>query len=249
VIKRAYKAADVSGNGFVGRQEFGRFLKYLEFFNTNWSKFEQIEGNVQLSGRLTLSEFKRASAKLGLYLETNAAGVTASGSKSFAGKSVSTADAPDAAMAFQAMRSLTKDRILMVEFCSWVARKRCPADDEWMDTTKYAHMKPKQVYKLGMMYKTGEGVEKDLVEAHVCFKSAAARGSVSGKLLLHDPRLNLAKPNQPDRNVCCELAVANLPLQHVSLFRGPPIQYQRSIVVLSCLHGCPVPPAVRVLDD
>lgn len=187
VIKRAYKTADVSASSFVGRQEFGRFWQYLEFFNTNWSKFEQIADNVQHSGRLTLSEFKRAAAKLGLYLESNAAGATASGGKAFAGKSASNADAPDAAMEFQTMRSFSKERILMVEFCTWVARKRCPADDEWMDTTKYAHMKPKQVYKLGIMYKNGDGVEKDLAEAHICFKSAAHRGSVSGKYLHTTP--------------------------------------------------------------
>ena len=37
-------------------------------------------------------------------------------------------------------------------------------------------MKPKSVFKLGMMYKTGQTGKKDLDEAYVCFCSAADRG-------------------------------------------------------------------------
>ena len=42
-IMRAYKAADKSGDGFVTRNEFGYFLRFLQYYNNLWSLFEAID--------------------------------------------------------------------------------------------------------------------------------------------------------------------------------------------------------------
>ena len=42
-IMRAYKAADKSGNGFIGRKEFSYFLKYIVHYNELWRTFQQID--------------------------------------------------------------------------------------------------------------------------------------------------------------------------------------------------------------
>lgn len=173
IVRRAYKAADYSGNGFIGRQEFNKFLRFLEFFNNFWAIFQGIEKDLQQPSRLTISEFKRAAARLGMFLDSGKASAVPSAGRS--------RDDMDAVAEFKGMRTFRNDRVLMVDFCTWAARKKCGADQTWHDTTKYAHMGPKEVYKLGTLYKRGDGVERNLEEAYLCFKSAANRGSVSGR--------------------------------------------------------------------
>ena len=62
-LMRAYKAADVNQDGWVGRKEFGRLLEYLVYFNNLWHRFEEID----LSGdqRLSLEEFAAGCVAVG----------------------------------------------------------------------------------------------------------------------------------------------------------------------------------------
>ena len=63
-LMRAYKAADVSGDGFIERREFKKLLHYLVYFNNVWHLFEQVDANGDR--RLDLSEFKRGCAVVGV---------------------------------------------------------------------------------------------------------------------------------------------------------------------------------------
>jgi hypothetical protein len=51
---RAYKAADVSGDGFIGRLEFRRLLHYIVYFNNLWHLFAQVVAS-PLSGEGSFS--------------------------------------------------------------------------------------------------------------------------------------------------------------------------------------------------
>ena len=54
-LMRAYKAADRSGDGWIGRREFRLLLKYIIYFNALWDKFEEIDSDGDR--RLDLAEF------------------------------------------------------------------------------------------------------------------------------------------------------------------------------------------------
>lgn len=69
-IMAAYKAADVSGNGFVEHKEFGYFLRYLVYYNNLWSLFESIDSDADR--RITRNEFVAAADKLDLPSDANA---------------------------------------------------------------------------------------------------------------------------------------------------------------------------------
>ena len=61
-IMRAYKAADVSGEGFVTRKEFMFFLKFLTYYNNLWADFDAIDTSDDR--RITKEEFRVAAAKV-----------------------------------------------------------------------------------------------------------------------------------------------------------------------------------------
>jgi Ca2+-binding EF-hand superfamily protein len=63
-IMAAYKAADRSGNGFVERNEFGYFLRYIVYYNNLWSLFASMDDNGDR--RITKQEFTAAASKLNL---------------------------------------------------------------------------------------------------------------------------------------------------------------------------------------
>ena len=63
-LMRAYKAADLSGDGFIGRREFPHLLKYLVYFNNLWKQFDIIDSDH--NGRLDVKEMHEASQMLGL---------------------------------------------------------------------------------------------------------------------------------------------------------------------------------------
>ena len=65
-LMRAYKAADLSGDGYIGRREFPHLLKYLVYFNNLWKQFDIIDSDH--NGRLDVKEMHEASQMLGLDL-------------------------------------------------------------------------------------------------------------------------------------------------------------------------------------
>ena len=62
-IKQAYKAADKSGDGAIGRNEFQLFLDYLLYFTEMWEEFKTIDADHD--GRLSIYEFRAAAKLLG----------------------------------------------------------------------------------------------------------------------------------------------------------------------------------------
>ena len=63
-IMRAYKAADRSGDGFVTRNEFGYFLRYLQYYNNLWSLFVAVDTSGDR--RITPDELEKAAGILDL---------------------------------------------------------------------------------------------------------------------------------------------------------------------------------------
>ena len=63
-LMRAYKAADISGDGFIQRKEFAKLLHYLVYFNNVWHLFEQIDTDGDR--RLDLAEFIQGCAVVGI---------------------------------------------------------------------------------------------------------------------------------------------------------------------------------------
>ena len=62
-LRRAFKAAD-NGDGLVSRREFRMLLEYIGYFTVLVDKFKQIDTDG--SGTLSISEFTKGSAVLGL---------------------------------------------------------------------------------------------------------------------------------------------------------------------------------------
>ena len=46
VLMRAYKAADESGDGWIGQREFRQLMRYLVYFNQMWDAFEAMDADV-----------------------------------------------------------------------------------------------------------------------------------------------------------------------------------------------------------
>ena len=63
-IMAAYKAADLSGDGFVSRSEFGYFLRFILYYNKVWQVFESVD--MDGDRRITKDEFVKAADKLDL---------------------------------------------------------------------------------------------------------------------------------------------------------------------------------------
>ena len=104
-LMRAYKAADVDGNGWVGRREFRILLQYLAYFNDLWSTFGQIDDN--MDGRLELAEFQVAGELVGVKM------------------SASEADG-----IFRSIDANGGGYILFDEFCAWSARRTFTGSDD-----------------------------------------------------------------------------------------------------------------------
>jgi len=98
-LMRAYKAADKTGDGFIGRKEFRLLLEYLIYFNNLWAKFEEIDSTDDR--RIEIDEFKRGCALLG--------------------ESMSDAEAE---AVFGKMDDNGGGFVLFDEFCTWISAKQ-----------------------------------------------------------------------------------------------------------------------------
>eukprot|EP01051_Picozoa_sp_SAG22_P018858 SAG22_NODE_3304_length_1791_cov_1.654255_1_plen_400_part_00 len=105
ILKRATKAADLSGDGTIGRREFGFLLECVAFFHNEQAVFSafDVDGDQQLS----LEEFRAAAAKLGEDLSDR-----------------------QAAIAFGKMDLDGSGLVSFDEFCSWMARRNVVEPDD-----------------------------------------------------------------------------------------------------------------------
>ena len=99
-LMRAYKAADLSGDGFIGRREFLLLLEYLVYFNNLFHKFQEIDANHDR--RLTLEEFVHGCAVVGVAV-----------------------DREEAEREFAKMDANSGGYVLFDEFCVWCANREC----------------------------------------------------------------------------------------------------------------------------
>ena len=97
-LMRAYKAADVDGNGWIGRREFRLLVQYIAYFNDLWAVFSQIDAN--MDGRIELSEFKASAHIIGIRMSTH-----------------------EARAVFEQIDGNGGGFILFDEFCAWAARR------------------------------------------------------------------------------------------------------------------------------
>eukprot|EP01043_Picozoa_sp_COSAG02_P025938 COSAG02_NODE_1478_length_12404_cov_353.335067_7_plen_941_part_00 len=111
VLMRAYQAADVNGDGLIGRREFRLLLQYVLYFHRLWDRFDAID--TDHDHRLTLSEFTNGCSLVGLKM-----GVAEAGRE------------------FQAIDENSGGLVLFDEFCVWCARKAVLGAD--VDPYKYA---------------------------------------------------------------------------------------------------------------
>ena len=93
-IMRAYKAADNNNDGFVRKNEFRSFLRFIYYYNFLWKRFDELDDDGDR--RLTREEFQKAAAAVGI-------------------------DDPDAV--FSEVDKNDGGKVLFDEFCSWMANK------------------------------------------------------------------------------------------------------------------------------
>eukprot|EP00035_Acanthoeca_spectabilis_P021610 m.439150 g.439150 ORF g.439150 m.439150 type:complete len:428 (+) comp18342_c0_seq1:2273-3556(+) len=110
MLIRAHSAADGDGSGYITRNEFLKFLKYIVFFDNLYDKFVAIDSDSD--HRLTEAEFVKGCELIG-------------GSK-----------IEDPGAAFKAMDRNSGGFVLFDEFSVWVARKLC-VDDAGVDDEMY----------------------------------------------------------------------------------------------------------------
>ena len=104
-LMRAYKAADVSKDGWVGRKEFRLLLEYLVYFNNLWDKFDEIDSSGDR--RLSVDEFIAGCGVVGERL---------SGS--------------EAEAEFALIDSNHGGYVLFDEFCTWCASRQVLEDED-----------------------------------------------------------------------------------------------------------------------
>ena len=57
-IMRAYKAADKNDDGFIRKNEFRAFIRFIHFYNKLWKQFSELDGDDDR--RLSREEFQKA---------------------------------------------------------------------------------------------------------------------------------------------------------------------------------------------
>ena len=97
-LMRAYKAADESGDGWIGPREFRQLLRYLVYFNQLWDDFEAMDVNHER--RITVDSFLAGCKAIGL-------GISPS----------------EAAAQFKEMDLDGSGVVLFEEFCTFCAKK------------------------------------------------------------------------------------------------------------------------------
>eukprot|EP01043_Picozoa_sp_COSAG02_P052181 COSAG02_NODE_5585_length_4212_cov_3.607829_1_plen_305_part_00 len=97
VLMRAYQAADVNGDGLIGRREFRLLLQYVLYFHRLWDRFDAID--TDNDHRLTLSEFTNGCNSLGIPVADN-----------------------EAASVFAEIDTDNGGVVRFTEFCLWCAR-------------------------------------------------------------------------------------------------------------------------------
>jgi Ca2+-binding EF-hand superfamily protein len=100
VLMMAYHAADVSGDGFIGRREFRLLLEHVLYFNRLWDRFAAID--VDQDQRFTFAEFKNGCGAVGV---------------DFTGQA-------EAQIAFDEMDEDHGGVVRFTEFCAWCARRQ-----------------------------------------------------------------------------------------------------------------------------
>ena len=97
-LMRAYKAADVSGDGFIEQREFVQLLGYLVYFNNLWAKFDAIDRNHDR--RLDATEFAAGCKVIGMQLTPE-----------------------EAQSAFAQCDRDGTGKVLFEDFCTWCAKR------------------------------------------------------------------------------------------------------------------------------
>jgi hypothetical protein len=117
-LMRAYKAADVSGDGWVQRREFHLLLKYLIYFNERWERFEELD--IDDDRRVSQTEFRRvrrtAPDELPHVTPHALRNCAYAQGCNLVGLAVSPADID---RAFDAMGGQGGEFVLFEQFCSW----------------------------------------------------------------------------------------------------------------------------------
>lgn len=97
-LMRAYKAADESGDGWIGPREFRQLLRYLVYFNQLWDDFEAMD--VDHERRITVESFMAGCKAIGLEIPPS-----------------------EAEAQFQEMDLDGSGVVLFEEFCTFCAKK------------------------------------------------------------------------------------------------------------------------------
>ena len=97
-LMRAYKAADESGDGWIGPREFRQLLRYLVYFNQLWDEFEAMD--VDHDRRIEVDEFMTGCKAVGLKISP-----------------------AEAEAQFQEMDLDGSGVVLFEEFCTFCAKK------------------------------------------------------------------------------------------------------------------------------
>ena len=111
-IMRAYKLADASGNGWLDKEEFFAFLRYLAAYGNLFKRFHQVD--TDRSGNISLDELKQHKKLLGLGKESDVS----------------------LRAIFKSIDTNNGGKILFEEFCMYMA-KREGKMDMVKDTNQY----------------------------------------------------------------------------------------------------------------
>eukprot|EP01105_Mastigella_eilhardi_P015933 TRINITY_DN3650_c0_g1_i1.p1 TRINITY_DN3650_c0_g1~~TRINITY_DN3650_c0_g1_i1.p1 ORF type:complete len:395 (-),score=96.31 TRINITY_DN3650_c0_g1_i1:124-1260(-) len=101
-ILRAYKAADISQDGYIQYAEFKNLVKLLEVYDHMWKSFKSID--TDMDRRIDVTEFLKGARKIGLAGDESAL-----------------------RHEFDVMDSNRGGKVLFDEFCMYLAKKKIPA--------------------------------------------------------------------------------------------------------------------------